>query len=210
MNAINEKKGTFHMTVEEIVKTRRSIRKYKDTPVPKELIEQVLKAGMAAPSSKNRQPWKFLVVSGQAKDDALRTMEEGLKRERLDPLIPKSAPYIGGSEYTLKIMKEAPVVIFVVNPLAVQMGGDMSSDDRISEICNAQSVGAAIENMALTATELGLGSLWICDTFFAQRELDQWLGEAGELYAALALGYADEAPHARPRKVYSDVVVWRT
>ncbi len=68
------------MTVEEIVKTRRSIRKYKDTPVPKELIEQVLKAGMAAPSSKNRQPWKFLVVSGQAKDDALRTMEEGLKR----------------------------------------------------------------------------------------------------------------------------------
>ena len=137
MNAINEKKGTFHMTVEEIVKTRRSIRKYKDTPVPKELIEQVLKAGMAAPSSKNRQPWKFLVVSGQAKDDALRTMEEGLKRERLDPLIPKSAPFIGGSEYTLKIMKEAPVVIFVVNPLAVQMGGDMSSDDRISEICNA-------------------------------------------------------------------------
>lgn len=198
------------MTVEETVKTRRSIRKYKDIPVPKELIERVLQAGMAAPSSKNRQPWKFLVVSGQAKDDALKAMEEGLKRERLDPLIPKSAPYIDGSEYTLKIMKKAPVVIFIVNPLAAKMGDDMSSDARISEICNAQSLGAAVENMALTATELGLGSLWICDTFFAQRELDQWLGQEGELYAALALGYADEAPQARPRKAYSDVVVWRT
>ncbi len=197
------------MTVEETVKTRRSIRKYKDVPVSKELIERVLQAGMAAPSSKNRQPWRFIVVSGQAKDDALKVMEEGLKRERLDPLIPQSAPYIGGSQYTLKIMNQAPVVIFVVNPLAVKMGDVMSNDARISEICNAQSLGAAVENMALTATELGLGSLWICDTFFAQRELDQWLGETGELYAALALGYADEAPQARPRKAYSDVVEWR-
>lgn len=197
------------MTVEETVKARRSIRKYKDVPVSKELIERVLQAGMAAPSSKNRQPWRFIVVSGQAKDDALKVMEEGLKRERLDPLIPQSAPYIGGSQYTLKIMNQASVVIFVVNPLAVKMGDVMSNDARISEICNAQSLGAAVENMALTATELGLGSLWICDTFFAQRELDQWLGETGELYAALALGYADEAPQARPRKAYSDVVEWR-
>lgn len=198
------------MTVDEAVKTRRSIRKYKDVPVPQELVEKVLQAGMAAPSSKNRQPWKFIVVSGQAKEDALKAMEEGLKRERLEPLIPQSAPYIGGSEYTRKIMKEAPVVIFVINPLAVKMGDAISNDARISEICNAQSVGAAIENMTLTATELGLGSLWICDTFFAQKELDQWLGVAGELYAALALGYADEAPQARPRKAYSDVVEWRT
>ena len=137
-------------------------------------------------------------------------MEEGLKRERISPLIPESAPYISGSEYTLKVMNEASVVVFIVNPLAVKIGDAVSDDARISEICNAQSVGAAIENMTLTATELGLGSLWICDTFFAQKELDQWLGEKGELYAALVLGYAEEAPHARPRKTYSDVVEWRT
>lgn len=198
------------MTVEEAVKTRRSIRKYKNIPVPKELVERILQAGMMAPSSKNRQPWKFIVVSGQAKKDVLKRMEEGLKRERISPLIPESAPYISGSEYTLKVMNEASVVVFIVNPLAVKIGDAVSDDARISEICNAQSVGAAIENMILTATELGLGSLWICDTFFAQKELDQWLGEKGELYAALALGYAEEAPHARPRKAYSDVVEWRT
>ena len=86
----------------------------------------------------------------------------------------------------------------------------LSMDERVSEICNSQSIGAAIENMTLEAAAQGLGSLWICNSFFAQKELDQWLGEKGELYAALALGYAEEAPHARPRKAYSDVVEWRT
>ena len=55
------------MTVEEAVKTRRSIRKYKNIPVPKELVERILQAGMMAPSSKNRQPWKFIVASGKTK-----------------------------------------------------------------------------------------------------------------------------------------------
>ncbi len=84
-----------------------------------------------------------------------------------------------------------------------------SEEDRIAEICNTQSIGAAIENMILTATDLGLGSLWICDTFFAQKELDEWLGAEGELFAALAVGYAAEAPQARPRKEMRDVVEWR-
>lgn len=46
------------------VENRRSIRRYKSAAVPKNLIEEVLKAGALAPSSKNRQPWKFVVVSG--------------------------------------------------------------------------------------------------------------------------------------------------
>lgn len=63
--------------------------------------------------------------------------------------------------------------------------------------------------MTLAATELGLGSLWICDTYFAHRELNDWLDAGGELLAALAVGYADENPSARPRKSFHDVVEWR-
>ena len=66
--------------------------------------------------------------------------------------------------------------------------------------------------MTLTAIGLGLGSLWICDSFFAQQELNEWLGndgEYGELYAVLAVGYADEDPAARPRKSVEEVVEWR-
>jgi len=59
------------------------------------------------------------------------------------------------------------------------------------------------------ATELGLGSLWICDTYFAYQELCTWLHAGGELYAALAVGYADENPHVRPGKAVDEVVEWR-
>ena len=75
----------------------------------------------------------------------------------------------------------------------------LSMDERVSEICNSQSIGAAIENMTLEAAAQGLGSLWICNSFFAQKEL----------YAVLAVGYADEAPEARLRKRTEDVIEWR-
>lgn len=51
------------MNVLEAIKTRRSIRKFEDTPVPPEALKQVLEAGRIAPSAGNRQPWKFLVVT---------------------------------------------------------------------------------------------------------------------------------------------------
>ncbi len=66
-----------------------------------------------------------------------------------------------------------------------------------------------MENMTLTATELGLGSLWICDTYFAYDELNRWLNVDGELIAAMTIGYADETPSARPRKKLEDIVSWR-
>ena len=50
------------MDVLEAIKTRRSIRKFRKAPVPEELVEKVLEAGRWAPSSKNRQPWKFIVL----------------------------------------------------------------------------------------------------------------------------------------------------
>jgi len=193
----------------DAIQNRRSIRKYKAAPVSKEIIEEILKAGTMAPSSKNRQPWKFIVVSGNAKNEMLYCMKEGLEREKKEPLIPESAPFLGGAFHTFQIMKEAPVIIFILNTLSKDIPCSLSTDERIGEICNAQSIGAAIENMTLAATHLGLGSLWICDTFFAQKELCDWLDSDGELYAALAVGYADESPIARPRNAFKDVVEWR-
>jgi len=191
---------------------RRSIRKYKDTPVPREAIEEILYAGSLAPSSKNRQPWKFIVVSGEAKKGMLKAMGQGLLREKegRDALLPESRQHIGGAGYTLRIMEQAPVTLFVINPLGLDLDSPATPEQRIYEICNAQSIGAAMENMTLAATELGLGSLWICDTFFAYEELNRWLGVKGTLAAAMALGYADEAPGPRPRKSMEELAVWRS
>jgi nitroreductase len=173
------------------------------------MIEKILQSGILAPSSKNRQPWKFIVVTGNAKKDILAAMEKGLMREKEYPLLPESAQYLSSAEYTLKIMEQAPVIIFIVNSLGLNIYSSLKPEERIYEICNVQSIGAAIENMTLTASELGLGSLWICDTYFAYKELCDWLNVEGELFAAMAVGYADENPLARPRKRLDNMVEWR-
>lgn len=188
---------------------RRSIRKYKQDAVSKSMIEEVIKAGILAPSSKNRQPWEFIVVTGDSKEEMLEVFKNGIEREKEHPLLPESARFIKGAEYTVSIMEQAPVTIFIVNPLGIDVNRTLNAEERIYEICNAQSVGAAIENMNLAATELGLGSLWICDIYFAYKELNDWLGTKGQLFAALTLGYADETPFARPRRSMENVVQWR-
>lgn len=188
---------------------RRSIRKYRTEAVSRQMIEEIIQAAMLAPSSKNRQPWKFIVATETSKNTMLEAMSKGLEREKKHPLLPESMKYLKGAEYTLNIMKQAPVIIFVVNPLGRPLQDTLNPEQRIYEICNAQSIGAAIENMTLTATELGLGSLWICDIYFAYKELSVWLNTEGELFAAMAIGYADENPSARPRKNMDTVVEWR-
>lgn len=189
---------------------RRSIRKFRQEPVPRDLLEGILQAGIAAPSSKNRQPWKFVVVSGTAKKDMLQQMQKGLLREASEKaVLPRSREYIHGAEYTLKIMEEVPVIVFVVDTLAGDLSATLDTEERIAEICNVQSIGAAIENMSLAAVDMGLGSLWIGDIFFAYEELNTWLAADGVMVAALAIGYPAEQPAARPRKDFSVLVDWR-
>lgn len=195
--------------VMQAIQDRRSIRRYFTEEVPRETIEEILRAGLQAPSAKNRQPWRFVVATGKAKEKALDAMEKGLEREKISPLLPESAEHLQGAWQSLQIMRQAPVIIFVVNVLGAEIGKELTADERVSEICNAQSIGAALENMSLAAMEQGVGTLWICNTFFAQRELMDWLNVEGELYAAMAVGYANENPQARPRKRMQDVVEWR-
>lgn len=61
---------------------RRSIRKYTDRAVSKADIEKIIQAGILAPSAKNRQPWKYIVYTEEAKRSLIDEMEKGLLRER--------------------------------------------------------------------------------------------------------------------------------
>ena len=194
--------------IEEIL-NRRSIRTFQTTPVSSEFVEQVLQAGILAPSSKNRQPWRFVVATGKSKAEMLHAMETGLEREKQTPLLPENKQHLSGAFYTMEIMRQAPVIVFVINPLGEPLDQPLSLEHRINEICNIQSAGAAIENMTLEACRLGLGSLWICDTFFAYPELCRWLKTDGVLIAALALGHAGESPAARPRTPLRNITEWR-
>lgn len=192
----------------KVIEERRSIRKFKQRPVSKEQLTAIIEAGILAPSSKNRQPWKYVVTTGKSKASALLAMERGLQNEKHCPFLPNSADFLSDAENTLKVMRQAPALIFIFNTLGADPRKPLSADERIYEICNTQSIGAAIENMSLAAVELELGSLWICNTFFAFDELTAELQTNGILYAALAIGYPDEVPPPRPRKSIDEVTEW--
>ena len=190
---------------------RRSIRNFLDTPVSKEDMTEIIESGIKAPSSKNRQPWKFIVVQGKEKEEMLKVFRQGIAREENEnALLPQSKQHIPAAKHTIDIMAGAPVIVFVVNSLGKSILSELMPEERVYEICNMQSIGAAIENMLLTATEKGMGSLWICDIYFAYAEICEWLNSEGELVAAVAFGYPDEFPGERPRKEFKDIVEWRS
>ncbi len=112
----------------------------------------------------------------------------GIEREeKREALLPESQRFLSGAKYTAQIMEQAPVSVFVLNSLGKGLFSSMNEEERIFEVCNIQSVSAAIQNVLLAAEHKGIGSLWICDIFFAYEELCQWLGTEGELLAAVAL-----------------------
>jgi nitroreductase len=98
--------------------------------------------------------------------------------------------------------------VFVFNPHGMHPWLAHSIDQNFDDVVNIQSIGAAIQNMLLAAQDLGVGSLWICDVFYAYEELCAWLGEQGQMIAAVSLGYADESPEARSRKPVGEVTRW--
>ena len=189
---------------------RRSIRKFLDKPISQKDIMDIIQSGVKAPSSKNRQPWKYIVIQGNAKADMLNVFRKGIDREENESaLLPQSKQHIAAAKYTVDIMEKAPTIIFVVNSLGKDISTELTPEEHIYEICNIQSISASIQNMLLAATEKGIGSLWICDIYFAYSELCKWLNSDGQLIAAIAFGYPDESPQARPRRKLDDIVEWR-
>jgi nitroreductase len=186
----------------EAIAGRRSIRKFQDKPLPGQFVEQILEAATLAPSGKNSQPWRFYVVREDKRDEMVRVMREGMVHAQ------EAGVPLGSAEGTARIMERAPVTVFVYNDDAAV---DASAPDiyaMVGSLPAVQSIGAAIQNMLLAAQELGIGSLWICDVFYAYHELTAWLGETHQMIAAVSLGYPDESPGPRPRKPVSEVTTW--
>lgn len=136
---------------------RRSTRKFLDKPISKEDLTEIIESGIKAPSSKNRQPWKFIVVQGKEKEEMLKVFRKGILREEKETaLLPQSRQHIPAAKYTVDIMEEAPVAVFVVNTLGKGILSEMTPEEHIYEICNVQSISAAIQNMLLAAEEKGI------------------------------------------------------
>lgn len=186
------------MDVIRAIEERRSIRKFKDKVVPKEIIEKVLELATKAPSGKNRQPWKFVVVQNNTKDEMVRIMGDSLDQNK------KENKSTGSLELSINSINEASAVILVFNTFS-----NFEEDyNHHRSLTDTQSIGAAIQTLLLAAQDFKLGTLWICDIFYCDREICSWLNCKDELIAAVAIGYPDQSPYPRPRKQLEEVVRW--
>jgi nitroreductase len=189
------------MDIFDAVSKRRSIRSFKDKRVPRELVERILSAAVLAPSAKNHQPWRFVVLEGKA-------------RLKLADLMCEGAAYMksrgegtGSCENSARIVREAPLTVVIFNPLYEHDG--LIFDHVTYNAPDIQSIGAMIQNMLLAAEALGLGTLWIADVLYAYQMIREWLGRRQELVAAVSIGWADESPQPRPRTPWNQITEWR-
>ncbi len=193
----------------QVIRDRRSIRRFSPEPIPRQHLEAILEAGRLAPSSNNRQPWRFVVVTESHRAAFLEAFARGVAAEENgNGMLPGRASGCKAAAHTIQVLERAPVTVLVLNPIGLAIGQSMTPEEHLFELNNAQSVGAAMENMALTACALGLGSLWICDIHFAYRQIQDFLGTKEQLIAAMAFGYPEEHPAARPRKKAEDCIQW--
>ncbi|WP_252227059.1 nitroreductase [Clostridium sp. ZBS2] len=186
------------MDVIKTIEERRSIRKFQDKTVSKEIIEKILELATKAPSGKNRQPWRFIVLQDRRKDELVSLMKFSLNRDK------KQNKSTGSFELSINSINEASAVVLVFNTFS-----NFEEDyNHYRLLTDTQSIGAAIQTLLLAAQDFKLGTLWICDIFHCDKEIYSWLNIKDELVAAVAIGYPNESPYPRPRKLLDKVVKW--
>jgi len=168
------------MNTLEAINARRSIRRYLDKPVEFEKITTILNAAIKAPSAGNLQDWRYIIVS-----------ERGLIKQVTNYSI---------EQYWIQ---SAPVLIIVC---AVPEKHEMYYGLRGKRLYNIQDCAASIQNILLTATELGLGSCWI--GAFEEEKVRGLFAIPPEVrpQAIISLGYSDEVPKDRQLAPLENVV----
>ncbi len=162
--------------VVENIMTRRSIRKYKQQAVPRDVLEKIMECGINAPNGQGKQSWEVRVVENAELQGEI-----------------KAAMAAVGGERAVGCFYDAPVWVFV----ARDKGYDFSTID----------CGLLSQNIMLAANAMGVGSVCLGSPVrFVENspQRDAVLEKLGfsdgyELCICIALGYADEAPVAKPR-----------
>lgn len=164
--------------VVETIMARRSIRKYKDQLVPREVMTQILDCGINAPNGQNKQSWEIRVVDNP---ELLAEMSKVMGEAH--PQIPMAKDCFRG----------APVMVFIARDLSYDF--------------SAYDCGLMAENMMLSAWSMGVGSIclgspvrFLTDNDLCKPLVDKLgFSEGYELSLCVGFGYADEAPDAKPR-----------
>jgi len=187
------------------IKNRRSIRMFLDSPVNDEDLRIILHAANQAPSAHNQQSWRFIVLKGKKKDELVSLICSKAGS------FPKSASVL--LRLASRSIASAPVVIAVANSGELILRGtelfkvDKNTGYDFFRIMEIQSSAAAVQNLLISATSLGLATVWLGVLVLIKKEILAFLGEPeGEFMAIVPVGYPAREGR-EPKKQPLDMVV---
>ena len=167
------------MDIFQVIRDRRSIRKYKDLPVEQEKLQQLLEAARLAPSWKNMQCWRFLVLRDSSRIQSLLTA------------FPDDNP-------GKKALAMAPVVV-VVCAEPIDSGIENGIEYYIAD------TAIAFQHFCLAAHALGLGTCWMGWYDEDRIKADLAIPESIRVVGVTPLGYPDQEPRQRPRRDLTEI-----
>ena len=199
-----------HISVLELIQSRRSIRRYAPDPVPQEWVEKMLSAAIWAPSAHNRQPWRFVVIEKSGTKEHLATsMGDRLRRDLSTDRVPLE---IIDNEVNRSYdrITSAPLII-VVCMTVIDM--DVYLDEKRNQkesVMAVQSSAMAGQNILLTAHELGLGACWMCAPLFCPDVVQETLAlpDDWQSQGIISLGYPAQERN-KTREPLESRVIWR-
>ena len=193
-----------------VIRHRRSIRKFKHKDIPQKYINKIISAAHLAPSAGNQKNWEFIIIRNNK-------IKEDLKKaviDRIDSISLKMNSRHAKNEIIsyaryLTFFNEAPVVIAVVAKPYDSLTGRLLKryEPNVNHVSSAgiQSVAAAIQNFLLAASALRIGSCWMSGPLVAKEKLEEILSikAPDDLLALIPLGYADKKikPHTWPKSL---------
>ncbi len=184
------------MEVLEAIKTRRSIRQYKTTPVDDKTLELVLEAARWAPSWKNTQCWRFVVVrDNNIKAEIANCL---IKSKRGDALVDNAS--------TMAV-RQAPILIVACAELGKSgLNTGVFATDK--DDWYMFDTALAMQNLVLAAHALGLGTVHV--GLFDAKKVAEILDvpEGSCVVSITPLGYPDEQPSARTRKELTEIIFY--
>lgn len=179
------------MTYDELLKYRRSVRKYKDTPVAIEVIQEIIKESMLAPSAGNEQPWKFIIVNNKK---MIKKISDESKKNFLARIASNSDDY--AKKYQGILQNESFNVFYNAPCLVIILGFSYLKNLYVD-------CALAASYFMMAATSRGLGTCWVnLGKEIHDPKLVDALGipDKSAIVAPIILGYPEKLPSAPKRK----------
>lgn len=196
------------MDITQLVKSRRSIRKFKSAKVSRDIIDIILGLARWTPSAHNAQPWRLLVIDD---DEIKERLAVEMGKAWLHDLIKDGVP----RDKTERIVKleswdritKSPVVIIACLTMEDMHKYQDPKRQKAEYLMAVQSVAAYIQTLLLLAHHHGLGACWICAPLFCPNAVRKALNlpKKFEPQAMLIMGYADERPEPPHRKALNEI-----